>query len=65
MFRFYRKYYASSRSKLLSAAIYSGIATKLVLSLARNAVRNGDGAGHQAQDLPPLATNRAYLSRHR
>jgi hypothetical protein len=65
MFRFYRKYYASSRSKFLSAAIYSGIATKLLLSLTRNALRNGNGAERRTDDLPPLPAEAAHLSPQR
>ena len=63
MFRFYRKYYASSRSKLLSAAIYSGIATKLLLSIARNVIRNGNGAAHRTDNPPPIAADRGLLTR--
>jgi N-acetylglucosaminyl-diphospho-decaprenol L-rhamnosyltransferase len=39
MFRFYRKHYAPRRSWLANGVIYLGIATKLIASLARNAVR--------------------------
>jgi GT2 family glycosyltransferase len=59
MYRFYRKYYAPSRGKLLSAAIYSGIAVKLGLSVARNALRNGsrsNGGGPAGRRATPLAT---------
>jgi GT2 family glycosyltransferase len=63
MFRFYRKYYASSRSKLLSAAIYSGIATKLLLSMARNVIRNGNGTAHRTDKPPPIAADRGLLTR--
>src|SRR5207249_6006255 len=44
MFRFYRKHYAATRSRLLSAAVYVGIAAKLVLSLARNALTDSTRA---------------------
>jgi GT2 family glycosyltransferase len=62
MYRFYRKYYAPSRSKLLSAAIYTGISVKLALSVARNALRNKN---HPRRGGPPLAasTARLHLSR--
>jgi N-acetylglucosaminyl-diphospho-decaprenol L-rhamnosyltransferase len=39
MFRFYRKHYAPRRSRLENGLIYFGIATKLIASLTRNAVR--------------------------
>jgi GT2 family glycosyltransferase len=39
MYRFYRKHYAGTRGALISAIIYSGIAVKLVVSIARNAFR--------------------------
>jgi GT2 family glycosyltransferase len=59
MYRFYRKYYAPSRGKLLSAAIYSGIAVKLGLSVARNALRNGsrsNGGSPAGRRATPLTT---------
>jgi GT2 family glycosyltransferase len=40
MFRFYRKHYAATRGALLSAIVYGGIAVKLLISVARNAVRH-------------------------
>jgi N-acetylglucosaminyl-diphospho-decaprenol L-rhamnosyltransferase len=43
MFRFYREYYAPTRSRLVSFAVYGGIAVKLVLSVARNALRDATG----------------------
>ena len=43
MFRFYREYYAPTRSRLVSFAVYAGIAVKLVLSVARNALRGATG----------------------
>ena len=64
MFRFYRKHYASSRSKLLNAAVYGGIATKLFLSVARNAARNGNGTGPHTS-TPPLAAGPEHRSRQR
>jgi N-acetylglucosaminyl-diphospho-decaprenol L-rhamnosyltransferase len=39
MYRFYRKHYAPRRSPLVNAAVYCGIAAKLALALAGNAVR--------------------------
>ncbi len=39
MYRFYRKHYAATRSALLSAIIYGGIAVKLGFSIVRNAFR--------------------------
>jgi hypothetical protein len=39
MFRFYRAHYASSRHRLVNLAVYAGIASKLLLSLARSGVR--------------------------
>jgi hypothetical protein len=65
MFRFYRKYYASSRSKLLSAAIYGGIAAKLGLSVARNAFRDGNGAGNRRGELAPVSAARPQLDPQR
>jgi N-acetylglucosaminyl-diphospho-decaprenol L-rhamnosyltransferase len=38
MFRFYRKNYAPTRSRVVNAAIYTGIAVKLALSVARSAL---------------------------
>ena len=49
MFRFYRKHYAPRGGQLLSAAVYAGIAAKLFFSVARNAVRNGNGTGQRAE----------------
>jgi GT2 family glycosyltransferase len=43
MFRFYREYYAPTRSRLVSYAVYTGIAVKLVISIARNALRGATG----------------------
>jgi GT2 family glycosyltransferase len=63
MYRFYRKYYAPSRSKLLSAAIYSGIAVKLALSVGRNALSNGDRP--RGGRLPAPAAHRQPLSGQR
>ncbi len=40
MFRFYHKHYAATRGALLSAIVYGGIAIKLVLSVARNAIKS-------------------------
>jgi N-acetylglucosaminyl-diphospho-decaprenol L-rhamnosyltransferase len=45
MLRFYRKHYAATRSKLLSAAVYGAIAVKLLASIARNALRAAIGGG--------------------
>jgi N-acetylglucosaminyl-diphospho-decaprenol L-rhamnosyltransferase len=39
MFRFYRKHYASRRNVATNAVVYLGIVVKLLLSIARNAVR--------------------------
>jgi N-acetylglucosaminyl-diphospho-decaprenol L-rhamnosyltransferase len=39
MYRFYRKHYASDRTRFLNGAIYAGIAAKLGLSLIRSAVQ--------------------------
>jgi GT2 family glycosyltransferase len=39
MFRFYRKHYASTRNVLTSAAVYTGIAAKLALSVSRGAMQ--------------------------
>jgi len=38
MFRFYRKHYARSRTHLVNAAVYAGIAVKLAAALSRAAV---------------------------
>jgi N-acetylglucosaminyl-diphospho-decaprenol L-rhamnosyltransferase len=43
MYRFYREYYAPTRSRLVSMAVYAGIAVKLFLSVARNALRGANG----------------------
>ena len=43
MLRFYRKHYASRRSVLVSTAVYGGIAAKLALSVARNALSDSIG----------------------
>jgi hypothetical protein len=40
MFRFYRKHYAATRSGLVSAAVYGGIAAKLALSVSRGAAQS-------------------------
>jgi GT2 family glycosyltransferase len=37
MFRFYRKHYASRRSRIVNAAVYCGIAVKLLASLLKSA----------------------------
>jgi len=58
MFRFYRKHYAATRSALVNAAVYAGIAVKLALSVSRAALggrgrpRAGLGEGRRP---PPLA----------
>lgn len=39
MLRFYRKHYAAHRSPVTNVVVYCGIAAKLLVSLARNAVR--------------------------
>lgn len=39
MYRFYRKHYAPDRNPLLNATVYAGIAAKLAIALARNALR--------------------------
>jgi GT2 family glycosyltransferase len=39
MLRFYRKFYATQRSPFVNAAVYAGIATKFVFSLARTELR--------------------------
>jgi GT2 family glycosyltransferase len=39
MLRFYRAHYAPGRGRLVNAAIYAGIATKLVVAVARNGAR--------------------------
>jgi N-acetylglucosaminyl-diphospho-decaprenol L-rhamnosyltransferase len=39
MLRFYRKHYAAMRNPLVNAAVYAGIAAKLVLSLVVSAIR--------------------------
>jgi N-acetylglucosaminyl-diphospho-decaprenol L-rhamnosyltransferase len=58
MFRFYRKHYAATRSMLVSALVYAGIAAKLAVSVSRGAVR-GQGGGraqpHKRRRRPPLA----------
>jgi hypothetical protein len=58
MFRFYRKHYAATRSALVNAAVYVGIAVKLALSVARSAV-GGRGRPHallsERRRPPPLA----------
>jgi N-acetylglucosaminyl-diphospho-decaprenol L-rhamnosyltransferase len=41
MFRFYRAHYAARRSPLLNAAVYTGIAAKLVVSAVRSSVARG------------------------
>jgi GT2 family glycosyltransferase len=64
MYRFYRKYYAPSRSKVLSAAIYSGISVKLALSVGRNALRNGNRPKRGGR-LPAPSPARPHLSRQR
>jgi GT2 family glycosyltransferase len=47
MLRFYRKHYAHRRNALLNGVVYCGIATKLCVSLARNASRRVAGAAHR------------------
>jgi hypothetical protein len=53
MFRFYREYYAPTRSRLVSFAVYAGIAVKLVLSVARNALRGATGDRQPRQTREP------------
>jgi N-acetylglucosaminyl-diphospho-decaprenol L-rhamnosyltransferase len=50
MYRFYRKHYAATRGALLSAIVYGGIAIKLLVSVARNAMR-GPTQGWRAAQL--------------
>jgi GT2 family glycosyltransferase len=45
MFRFYRDHYARSRSPLLNAAVYAGIAAKLGVAALRSALARGLGRG--------------------
>jgi N-acetylglucosaminyl-diphospho-decaprenol L-rhamnosyltransferase len=51
MFRFYRKHYAARSNVLLNGLVYVGIASKLVVSVSRNAVRRsiaqGRAGGHR------------------
>ena len=54
MFRFYRKHYAATKGALVSAIVYGGIAVKLLLSVARNAVRHPT-RGRQAAPLHAAA----------
>ncbi len=42
MYRFYRKHYAATRSALVNAVVYAGIAAKLALSVLRGAVGGRD-----------------------
>jgi N-acetylglucosaminyl-diphospho-decaprenol L-rhamnosyltransferase len=44
MLRFYRKHYARARSPLVNAAVYAGIALKLVSSLVTTSARRAYGA---------------------
>jgi hypothetical protein len=39
MYRFYRKHYAGSRSRLVNGIVYAGIATKLLTSVVHSAAR--------------------------
>jgi hypothetical protein len=39
MYRFYRDHYAPESNPLVNGAVYAGIAGKLAISTARNAVR--------------------------
>ncbi len=43
MLRFYRKHYAATRSPVTNLAVYVGIATKLGISLVRNAIARSIG----------------------
>jgi GT2 family glycosyltransferase len=43
MYRFYRRHYAAERNPLVNAAVYAGIAVKLVISAVRNALARGIG----------------------
>jgi GT2 family glycosyltransferase len=70
MFRFYRKHYAASRPSLTNSAVYTGIAAKLVVSLARSELRRLAGRGApQAAGLErrfrALAVEHATLARVR
>ena len=50
MYRFYRKHYAATRSALVNAAVYAGIAVKLVLSVdSERAQRRDRGPPAKAQ----------------
>ncbi|MEK6326362.1 MAG: glycosyltransferase family 2 protein [Actinomycetota bacterium] len=65
MFRFYREYYAPTRSRLVSFAVYAGIAVKLVLSVTRNALRGAAGdrpakPAPQTQSAQPRAEARFF-----
>ena len=51
MFRFYRKHYATTRSMLVSAIVYAGIAAKLVFSVVRNAFRDSDRGSAPGRSL--------------
>ncbi len=55
MFRFYRKHYAGTRSGFLSAAVYGGIAVKLLFSILRSAIRPRTVSLRQSR-LTPIAT---------
>jgi GT2 family glycosyltransferase len=43
MFRFYRKFYARTRSPLVNAVVYAGIAAKLGISVVRGAAAGVTG----------------------
>ena len=55
MYRFYRKHYAATRSMLVNAVVYAGIAAKLALSVLRGAVggRTGTRARPDGRNRPP------------
>jgi hypothetical protein len=38
MYRFYRKHYAADHAKIVNAAVYAGIAVKLIISSVRSSV---------------------------
>jgi hypothetical protein len=38
MYRFYRKHYAADHPKIVNAAVYAGIAVKLIISSVRSVV---------------------------
>jgi GT2 family glycosyltransferase len=55
MYRFYRSHYAPRRSRVVNAAVYAGIAVKLVAALAQSALRRSRARRRQRRRSVPAS----------